>query len=32
MSVAVAEVSTAEPVQTARADYQRSKRDQRPYL
>ncbi|HET6814114.1 MAG TPA: thiamine pyrophosphate-dependent enzyme, partial [Actinomycetota bacterium] len=30
--VAVAEVSTAESVQQARTDYERSKRDQRPYL
>ncbi|HKO86445.1 MAG TPA: 3D-(3,5/4)-trihydroxycyclohexane-1,2-dione acylhydrolase (decyclizing), partial [Actinomycetota bacterium] len=30
--VAVAEVSTSESVQQARADYETSKRDQRPYL
>jgi 3D-(3,5/4)-trihydroxycyclohexane-1,2-dione acylhydrolase (decyclizing) len=30
--VAVAEVSTSEPVRRARADYETSKRDQRPYL
>jgi 3D-(3,5/4)-trihydroxycyclohexane-1,2-dione acylhydrolase (decyclizing) len=30
--VAVAEVSTSEHVQRARADYEASKRDQRPYL
>jgi 3D-(3,5/4)-trihydroxycyclohexane-1,2-dione acylhydrolase (decyclizing) len=30
--VAVAEVSSSEPVQRARADYEASKRDQRPYL
>jgi 3D-(3,5/4)-trihydroxycyclohexane-1,2-dione acylhydrolase (decyclizing) len=30
--VAVAEVSTSEPVQRARAGYETSKRDQRPYL
>ena len=30
--VAVAEVSTSESVQRARADYEASKRDQRPYL
>jgi 3D-(3,5/4)-trihydroxycyclohexane-1,2-dione acylhydrolase (decyclizing) len=30
--VAVAEVSTSESVQQARADYEASKRDQRPYL
>jgi 3D-(3,5/4)-trihydroxycyclohexane-1,2-dione acylhydrolase (decyclizing) len=30
--VAVAEVSTAESVQQARTDYERSKQDQRPYL
>ena len=30
--VAVAEVSTAEPVQAARADYERNQQHQRPYL
>jgi 3D-(3,5/4)-trihydroxycyclohexane-1,2-dione acylhydrolase (decyclizing) len=30
--VAVAEVSTSESVRRARADYEQSKRDQRPYL
>jgi 3D-(3,5/4)-trihydroxycyclohexane-1,2-dione acylhydrolase (decyclizing) len=30
--VAVAEVSTSESVQAARAQYQRDKQDQRPYL
>jgi 3D-(3,5/4)-trihydroxycyclohexane-1,2-dione acylhydrolase (decyclizing) len=30
--VAVAEVSTSEPVRAARADYERNQQNQRPYL